>query len=126
MITGKPFGSLNIEARIISIITIAEHEANTIPTAQILVHIDVHADDLKSLSLYQNVPNQDHDYMYFSRNELFKILTFLAMVVCVGKKSPGGGGGGVVADLNVLTKAIEYPVSTLCNNIGKKFPTVLR
>ena len=34
----------------------------------------------------------------------------------------GGGGGGGVADLHVLTKAIEYPVSTLCNNIGKNFP----
>ena len=31
------------------------------------------------------------------------------------------GGGGVVADPHVLTLAIEYPVSTLCINIGYRF-----
>ena len=42
-----------------------------------------------------------------------------------GAKSSGGGGGGGGEDPHVLTQAIEYPVLTLCINIGSRVYNVL-
>ena len=53
MVTGKPFGITNIEARIMSIITVGSHEVTrnmSEPSDQTLMHTDVYADYLSVIS----------------------------------------------------------------------------
>ena len=53
MVTGKPFGITKIRARIMSIITVGGHEVTrnlSEPSDQILMHIDMYADYLSTIS----------------------------------------------------------------------------
>ena len=53
MVTGKPFGITKIGARIMSIITVGDHEETrnlSEPSDQTIMHIDVYADYLSTVS----------------------------------------------------------------------------
>ena len=53
MVTGKPFGIMEIGARIMSIITVGGHEVTrnlSEPSDQTLMHIDIYADYLRTIT----------------------------------------------------------------------------